>query len=278
MFDEVAAKYDRTNDVLSLGQDRRWRRAVVEALDVRAGRAPARPGRRDRDVDRAVRRRRRARGGLRLLPRHAPGRAPRASGPRLRRGGRDAAAVRGPRLRRGDDLVRAAERRRRGRRPGRAAARHAGRWPHGGLRVLAPDLDAVPDGLHGISHAGAARGRPAGVVVAGLLRLPRGVDPRVARPARPRASASRRPAGPRWSTATSPEGSSPCTAPSAAEQPGAERAPRPTQDSRLPGAREILHKRTWRGRTTCGFRRPDGVRQGSAHAPRTPPGAILPAP
>jgi demethylmenaquinone methyltransferase/2-methoxy-6-polyprenyl-1,4-benzoquinol methylase len=37
MFDEVAARYDRTNDVLSLGQDRRWRRAVVEALDVRAG-------------------------------------------------------------------------------------------------------------------------------------------------------------------------------------------------------------------------------------------------
>jgi demethylmenaquinone methyltransferase / 2-methoxy-6-polyprenyl-1,4-benzoquinol methylase len=37
MFDEVAAKYDRTNDVLSLGQDRRWRRSVVEALDVRAG-------------------------------------------------------------------------------------------------------------------------------------------------------------------------------------------------------------------------------------------------
>jgi SAM-dependent methyltransferase len=37
MFDEVAAKYDRTNDVLSLGQDRRWRRAVVRALDVRPG-------------------------------------------------------------------------------------------------------------------------------------------------------------------------------------------------------------------------------------------------
>ena len=37
MFDEVAAKYDRTNDVLSLGQDRRWRRAVVDALDVRPG-------------------------------------------------------------------------------------------------------------------------------------------------------------------------------------------------------------------------------------------------
>jgi demethylmenaquinone methyltransferase/2-methoxy-6-polyprenyl-1,4-benzoquinol methylase len=37
MFDEVAARYDRTNDVLSLWQDRRWRRAVVEALDLRPG-------------------------------------------------------------------------------------------------------------------------------------------------------------------------------------------------------------------------------------------------
>ena len=32
MFDEVAARYDLTNDVLSLGQDRLWRRAVVRAL------------------------------------------------------------------------------------------------------------------------------------------------------------------------------------------------------------------------------------------------------
>jgi len=37
MFDEVAARYDRTNDVLSLWQDRRWRHAVVEALDLRPG-------------------------------------------------------------------------------------------------------------------------------------------------------------------------------------------------------------------------------------------------
>jgi demethylmenaquinone methyltransferase/2-methoxy-6-polyprenyl-1,4-benzoquinol methylase len=37
MFDGVAAKYDRTNDLLSLGQDRRWRNEVVAALDVRAG-------------------------------------------------------------------------------------------------------------------------------------------------------------------------------------------------------------------------------------------------
>jgi demethylmenaquinone methyltransferase/2-methoxy-6-polyprenyl-1,4-benzoquinol methylase len=32
MFDEVAAKYDRTNTVLSVGQDRRWRKAVADAL------------------------------------------------------------------------------------------------------------------------------------------------------------------------------------------------------------------------------------------------------
>lgn len=46
MFDDVAPKYDVTNDVLSLGQTRRWRRHVVDAvgavpgqrvLDVAAG-------------------------------------------------------------------------------------------------------------------------------------------------------------------------------------------------------------------------------------------------
>ena len=37
MFDTVAARYDLTNDVLSLGQDRLWRRAVVRALDIRPG-------------------------------------------------------------------------------------------------------------------------------------------------------------------------------------------------------------------------------------------------
>lgn len=37
MFDEVAQKYDITNDVLSLGQDRLWRRAVVDALAARPG-------------------------------------------------------------------------------------------------------------------------------------------------------------------------------------------------------------------------------------------------
>lgn len=37
MFDAVAARYDLTNDVLSLGQDRYWRRQVVRALDLRPG-------------------------------------------------------------------------------------------------------------------------------------------------------------------------------------------------------------------------------------------------
>ena len=37
MFDRVATRYDVANDVLSLGQDRAWRRAVVEAVQPRFG-------------------------------------------------------------------------------------------------------------------------------------------------------------------------------------------------------------------------------------------------
>lgn len=37
MFDGVAARYDLTNDVLSLGQDRRWRRRVVETVMPKPG-------------------------------------------------------------------------------------------------------------------------------------------------------------------------------------------------------------------------------------------------
>jgi demethylmenaquinone methyltransferase/2-methoxy-6-polyprenyl-1,4-benzoquinol methylase len=33
MFDAVARRYDVTNDVLSMGQDRRWRTAVLDAVD-----------------------------------------------------------------------------------------------------------------------------------------------------------------------------------------------------------------------------------------------------
>jgi demethylmenaquinone methyltransferase/2-methoxy-6-polyprenyl-1,4-benzoquinol methylase len=37
MFDKVAERYDVTNDVLSLGQDRRWRKRVVELVGPKPG-------------------------------------------------------------------------------------------------------------------------------------------------------------------------------------------------------------------------------------------------
>lgn len=37
MFDDVADRYDLMNDVLSLGQTRRWRRIVAEAVDAQPG-------------------------------------------------------------------------------------------------------------------------------------------------------------------------------------------------------------------------------------------------
>ncbi|MDX6233379.1 MAG: demethylmenaquinone methyltransferase / 2-methoxy-6-polyprenyl,4-benzoquinol methylase, partial [Nocardioidaceae bacterium] len=37
MFDGVAEKYDVTNDVLSLGQDRRWRKRVVDLVAPQPG-------------------------------------------------------------------------------------------------------------------------------------------------------------------------------------------------------------------------------------------------
>ncbi|HUW77655.1 MAG TPA: demethylmenaquinone methyltransferase [Candidatus Nanopelagicaceae bacterium] len=37
MFDAVAARYDLVNDLISVGQTRRWRRLVVSAINARAG-------------------------------------------------------------------------------------------------------------------------------------------------------------------------------------------------------------------------------------------------
>ena len=37
MFDTVARRYDVTNDVLSLGQDRRWRKKVLRLVDPQPG-------------------------------------------------------------------------------------------------------------------------------------------------------------------------------------------------------------------------------------------------
>lgn len=39
MFDAVSPRYDRTNDVLALGQNRRWRKLVLEAAGVGSGAA-----------------------------------------------------------------------------------------------------------------------------------------------------------------------------------------------------------------------------------------------
>lgn len=37
MFDGIARRYDLTNDIISLGQDRRWRRATVDAVNPQPG-------------------------------------------------------------------------------------------------------------------------------------------------------------------------------------------------------------------------------------------------
>ena len=82
MFDDVAERYDVTNDVLSLGQDRRWRRAVLSAVDAAARRTRARPRRRHRHEQRAVRARR-ARPPCRATSRSACSRSASGERPRL---------------------------------------------------------------------------------------------------------------------------------------------------------------------------------------------------
>ena len=37
MFDEVAHAYDKTNDLLSFGQAKRWRKALTEKVDPQSG-------------------------------------------------------------------------------------------------------------------------------------------------------------------------------------------------------------------------------------------------
>ena len=74
MFDGVAKRYDLTNDVLSMGQDRRWRNAVLAAVEPAPGRAGARPRGGHRHLEPAVRGGRRLRGAVRLQPGDAGGR------------------------------------------------------------------------------------------------------------------------------------------------------------------------------------------------------------
>ena len=124
MFDGVAARYDLTNDVLSLGQDRRWRSATA------VGRSTRGPGERVLDLAagtghvRASRSPTPARASSPATSRSACCGSASAARPDLPFVAGDAlrAAVRRRVLRRGDDLVRAAQRRRHRRRAARDAA------------------------------------------------------------------------------------------------------------------------------------------------------------
>ena len=160
------------------------------------------------------------------------GRQARPAGPAVHRRRRDPAAVRGRHLRRGDDLLRAAQRRRPARRPARDAPGDPPRRPARGLRVQPPDVRAVPHGVPRVPDEGAARHRPRRLVLARRLRLPRRVHPRLARPARVWPRCSPTPAGARPSGATSPAASSPSTAPP--PEPPARVAP-PVPASCAPG-------------------------------------------
>ena len=73
MFDHVAPRYDITNTVLSLGQDRRWRRRRARRAGSAPGAARARSRRRNRDVRVGLRPVGGRRRGLRLLPGDACG-------------------------------------------------------------------------------------------------------------------------------------------------------------------------------------------------------------
>ena len=143
MFDGVAARYDLTNDVLSAGQTRLWRRAVVRAvepgpglriLDLAAGTGTssspfAAAGADVVPCDFSL-------GMLRVGKQRQPD-LPFVAGDALRLPFADGV------VRRGDSVLRAAQRA--GPRPGpaRAAAGHPPGRTAGALRVQPPDLGAA---------------------------------------------------------------------------------------------------------------------------------------
>ena len=183
MFDGVAERYDLTNDVLALGQNRRWRRAVVAAVGAAARPAGARPRGRHRDVQRAVRRRGRdvvaCDFSLGML---AVGRRRR---PDLDFVAGDAhpAALRATRafdavtisfgLRNVADPSTA---------PARDAAGHPARRPAGRLRVQPPDVARRSAPCTPSTSMRALPAVAAESLQPGRLRLPRRVDPRLAGP------------------------------------------------------------------------------------------------
>ena len=163
MFDEVAPRYDLTNTVLSLGQDRGWRRAVAAALDLR-------PGERVLDLaaGTATSSAALARGGADVvgcdfsLGMLQVGRRAGHEGVELVAGD----ALRLPftrrRLRRGDDLLRAAQHRRPRPRPARAAPGHPARRAARGLRVQPPGVARRSGPSTTSTSCGRCRRSPAG--------------------------------------------------------------------------------------------------------------------
>ncbi len=161
MFDAVAQRYDVTNDVLSLGQDRRWRGEVIRAvaplpgervLDLAAGTGTSSQPFADAGAEVVP---------VRLLARHAPGRQGAPAAPAVHGRRRHPAALRRRHLRRRHDLVRAAQHRRpRGRAP-RDAARHPARRTPRGLRVQPPHVGAVPHRVRRVPDEGAPAASPA---------------------------------------------------------------------------------------------------------------------
>ena len=213
MFDAVAERYDVTNDVLSLGQDRRWRNDVIDAV------APQ-PGERVLDLAAGTGTSSQpfADAGATVVPCDFSlgmlqvGKQAQAA-PAVHRRRRHPAAVRRRHLRRGHDLVRAAQHRRPAGRAPRDAPGDPARRPPGRLRVQPPDVGAVPHPVRRVPHEGAPAHRPRGVLEPRRLRLPRRVDPRLARPAGPGRRDRRRRLAASASGATSPAASSRCTAP-----------------------------------------------------------------
>ena len=125
MFDQVAKNYDRTNTVLSMGNDQLWRAATTRAVAPEARAAHPRPRRRHGRVIRLARPQRRRRRRGRLLARDdRRGAAPARRHPEshVRRGGCHEAAVRRRLVRHRHDVVRAAQRERAAHGARRAAA------------------------------------------------------------------------------------------------------------------------------------------------------------